>query len=149
MSAKNNSSKYELKFRPVIQNEQAYKEFFNNYEKITKKPKKFYTISKPKQKGEGSNSGGVRIVSPSQDALERARAEKTREENTTLQIPQHGLIEAHSLTGSGKQNIKKSRPKKRKSINNANSRSRAKRPKIAKRKPTSKKKSSKNKSIKK
>ena len=132
MSTKNISTKYELKYRPVVHNQQAYKDFFDNYLTITKKPKKFYTIGKPKQKGQGTG-GGVRVVSASQDALERAELEKEREKNTKLQIPSYGLMEAQSLSGFGKQRIKKSHQQKRKT-NHSQSRLQAKRPKVVKKK---------------
>ena len=63
-----------IKFSPYIPNVEAWVDYFKDQ---PKEYKKFYTIGRPKLKGEDMNQ--IKLVTPTEQVIEQARSEMKRQ----------------------------------------------------------------------
>lgn len=71
-----------IKFSPYIPNVEAWVEFYKNQ---ADEYKPFYTIGKPKQKGEEMDP--IKLITPTESVIERAKSTLKRERETDDMLP--------------------------------------------------------------
>ena len=98
-----------IKFSPYIPNVEAWVEFYKNQ---PNEHKPFYTIGKPKQKGEEMQA--IKLVTPTQSAIERAKSSLKREREIDDMVFTKPC-KKKSL-GANKKKPKKKKPKKKKQV---------------------------------
>ena len=99
-----------IKFSPYIPNVEAWVDYFKDQ---PKEYKKFYTIGRPKLKGEDMNP--IKLVTPTEQVIEQARSEMKRqrdEDNKPYSPPKKRRkisrkIPKSSAKGKRKNNYKK------------------------------------------
>ena len=98
-----------IKFSPYIPNVEAWTHYFEDQ---PKEYKKFYTIGRPKQKGEEMNP--IKLVTPTQQVIEQARSQMKRQNETENEVQEvtkkrkiKRSVKKSSAKGKGKNKYKK------------------------------------------